>query len=283
MKILDYGGTPTSLGEIINIKYHLDLIKNQYDQIRISAHRQLLESGLYTKKPDWPRRKQLWNKYLDDIGKLFFSEAPYVLEPISTKYGGDCQHLVHRFNLQPQKAEMASFLCKGFSLNLDEEYIVITTKLRQVYQDVFDRHAPEFWSTVRKLSQKYKIVVLGERVVEMRKEYENFRNEIFGIYNQIIANIPPDRLLDLTVPALGETVSDLTQIQQDCLIMHEAKFVITLGVGGNSCMAHSCSRMAVGFRTDNLPFGNIVFGREYPNLIVTKDWRYFIKVLERYV
>ena len=117
----------------------------------------------------------------------------------------------------------------------------------------------------------------------MRKEYVNIQNEVFGIYEQIITNLPNDRIVDLTVPALGETVSDLKQIQQDCLIMNEAKFVITLGVGGNSCMAHSTAKMSIGYREDNLPFGNIVFGREYPNLIVSKDWKYFISVLERYL
>lgn len=283
MRVLDYGGIPTSLGEIINAKYHFDLVKNEYDQIRLSFHRQLWDGGLYTENPDWEQRKQLWEKYLIDLGQLFFSEPPYVLEQSSEKYGGDCGTLIQRLNITPQKAEMSHLLCKGTSLNLGEEYIVITTKLRHVEKKFFYPHSIDLWNVLKKLSIKYKIVVLGERIVEMRKEYRNAQNEIFGIYEQIISNLPNDRIVDLTVPALGETVSDLKQIQQDCLIMNEAKFVITLGVGGNSCMAHSCSKMAIGFRADDLPFANIVFGREYPNLIVTKDWNYFIKTLEKYL
>lgn len=285
MRILDYGGLPTSLGEIINAKYHLDLIKDQYDQIKLSFHTQLWATGLYTNTPDWPQRKQLWEKYLTDLGQLFFSEPPYVLDPVgvSHKYGGDCQHLVNLLRITPQKAEMSQYLCKGTSLNLGEEYIVITTKLRHIPKNFFYPRSIELWRTLQKLSAKYKIVILGERHVEMRREYQHIQNEVFGIYEQIISNLPPDRIVDLTVPALGETVSDLKQIQQDCLIMNEAKFVITIGVGGNSCMAHSTAKMAIGFRADNLPFANIVFGKEYPNMIVTKDWGYFIKVLERYL
>ena len=283
MRVLDYGGLPTSLGEIINIKYHLDQVKTQYDQIKLSFHTQLWNSGLYTEKPDWPQRKKLWDKYLFDLGQLFFKEPPYILQATSNKYGGDAGELVKKLNITPQKAEMAHLLCKGKSLNLGEEYIVITTKLRHIQKNNFFPHLIELLRVLNRLSKKYKIVILGERIVEMRKEYVNIQNEVFGIYEQIITNLPNDRIVDLTVPALGETVSDLKQIQQDCLIMNEAKFVITLGVGGNSCMAHSTAKMSIGYREDNLPFGNIVFGREYPNLIVSKDWKYFISVLERYL
>lgn len=283
MKVLDYGGLPTSLGEIINIKHHLDQVKHQYDQIKISFHKQLWTDGLHTNAPDWPEKKKLWDKYLDDIGQLFFSEPPYVLVDRSNVFGGDANAFVQRLKMIPQKAEMAHLLCKGDSLNLGEEYLVITTKLRHVHKNFFYPRSIELWNVLRRLSTKYKIVILGERCVEMRKEYATIQNEVFGIYEQMIANLPSDRIVDLTVPALGETVSDLKQIQQDCLIMNEAKFTVTLGVGGNSCMAHSCAKMAIGFRADDLYFANVVFGKEYRNCIVTKDWAYFIQTLEKYL
>jgi hypothetical protein len=283
MRVLDYGGIPTSLGEIINIKYHLDLIKNQYDQIKLSFHTKLWEGGLHMEAPDWPHKKQLWDKLLADLGKLFFSEPPYILELDSPVYGGDCGVLVQKLGLTPQKAEMAHFLCKGAPLNLGEEYIVITTKLRQLEKYLFLPLSVELWKVLRELSKKYKIVVLGERVVEMRKEYDNIKSSVFGIYEQIIANLPADRIVDLTVPALGETVSDITQIQQDCLIMNEAKFCITLGIGGNTCMAQSVAKMVIGFRTDTAIFADIIYSKEYPNAIVTKNWLHFIKTLKKYL
>ena len=282
-RVLDLGGIPTSLGEIINIKYHLDLVKNRYDQIRLSFHTQLWKEGLHTEAPDWLEKKVLWTKYLNDLGKLFFSEHPYVLEPVSRKFAGDAGHVVKLLKLTPQKAEMAHLLCKGQSLNLGEEYIVITTKIRYLEKSIFYPKSIEFWRVLRKLSARYKIVILGERVVEMRKEYLSSQNSIFGIYDQIISNVPVERIIDLTVPALGETVSDLKQIQQDCLIMNEAKIVINFGVGGNSCMATSVAKMTIGFRSDPLQFADIVFGREYPNCIITKDWSHFIRTLERYL
>lgn len=282
-RILDCGGIPTSLGEIINIKYHLDLVKSQYDQIFIGFHTQLWDASLHTEAPDWAYKRQLWVKFLSDIGKLFFSEPPYVVRPTSNTFSGDTATLMAKLGIQPHKIEMAHLLCKGTPLNVGEEYIVVTTKVRQILRRPFLPQSIKLWEVLSKLSKKYKIVILGERVVEMRKEYGPYNGGVFGIYDELIANLPADRVLDLTVPALGETVSDLSQIQQDCLIMNQAKFVVTLGVGGNFCMSTSVARMAIGYRTDNLDFANKVYSREYPNAIVTKDWAYFIQVLERYL
>ena len=60
---------------------------------------------------------------------------------------------------------------------------------------------------IKKLSNKYKIVILGERAVEMRKEYESSKSNVFGLYEQIIANIPTDRIIDLTVPSFRRNCS----------------------------------------------------------------------------
>jgi hypothetical protein len=272
---------PTSLGEIINIKAHLEDVKHEYSEIRLNFKKSLWNSCLHTEAKDWPQKKVLWDKYLNDIGQLFFSEPPYVLDQREFTFY-DCGDFIRIHRLTHRKAEMAHLLCKGTSLNIGD-YIVITTKARQLDKKAFFGPSIRMWDVLRKLSTKYKIVVLGEREVEMRKEYDVYENQIFGIYDQIIANLPAERIVDLTVPALGETVSDLKQIQQDCLIMNEAKFTVTLGVGGNFCMATSVSKMAIGFRTDNLAMTNRIFNRDYPNAIITKDWAYFIRTLEKYL
>lgn len=274
---------PTSLGEIINYKFHLDMIKSRYDEIKLSFNKSLWGHCLHTEAPDWSHKESLWNKLLSDLGHLFFSEAPYILTEESYPFH-DAGSFVHAYGIRPTKAEMGHLLCKGKSLDIGEEYIVITTKARQMNQSFFHRSSPQLWDVLRKLSAKYRIVILGERVVEMRKEYDVHGSSIFGIYNQIIANLPKERILDLSVPALGETVSDIKDLQQDCLIMKEAKCVITIGVGGPFCLSTSVASMAIGFRTDDLGFTNQIFdGREYPNAIVTKNWGYFISVLERYL
>lgn len=271
---------PLAFGDLINIKTFLDDVKSECNQINLTFHQPLFNIGVNTGAPDWAEKKKKWDKYLNDIGQLFFSEPPYTMNRRQYPFL-DAQDLVKRFKLKPRKPELSHLLCDGKSLDIGE-YIVITTKIRELPKNLLYPLLIELWGTLRQLSEKYKIVVLGERTVEMRKEYISHSNTIFGIYEQIIANIPSDRIVDLTVPALGETVSDLTQIRQDCLIMNEAELVITLGVGGNFCMATAVSNM-VGFRADNLWLANLVFTQEYPDCIVTKNWPRFISELEKYL
>jgi len=287
MRVLDFGGIPIALGEIIQFKHYLDKVKSQYDQIRLGFATGLWAEGLHVDAPDWKQKQVLWEKYLSDIGQLFFSEPQYILE-VPTKWGGSVDVLVRTLGLTPEKAEMGHLLCKGESLNLDQEYIVITTKVRAIWPDKFSQLAPQLWDILKRLSNKYKIVILGEQKVEVRKEYEiNHASGSepipFGIYDDIISNIPHENLIDKTVPALGETVTDLSKIQQDCLIMREAKFVITLGIGGNTSLSTSVANMAIGYRGDNNPFADLLFEREYSNAFVTKDWSKFIQIMERYL
>jgi hypothetical protein len=283
MRVLNVGGIPLALGEIVNFKHHLDLIKNQYNQIRLGFYTPLFQSGLNTTSPDWPQKKQLWDKYLNDIGALFFSEPPYVLETNPGSFVGDVHGLIAKLNLRPQKPELGHLLCKGNSLNIGE-YIVITTKVREMQRYQFDQIATQFWNIINEISKKYKVVILGEKMVEMRKEYMILNPRPFGIYEDIIRNLPPERIVDLSVSALGETVSDLTQIQQDCLTMKEAKFTLSFGCGGNYCLSSAVSDMAIGYRTDNFNFNDAIFNyREYPNAIIAKDPEHFLETLRHYI
>ena len=88
------------------------------------------------------------------------------------------------------------------------------------------------------------------------------KNDVYSIYDSIIANVPADRIIDLSVPALGISSPKLSNIQQDCLIMSQAKFVVTLGVGGSFCMATSVAS-TIGFRLDDDSIANVVFGNCY--------------------
>jgi hypothetical protein len=274
---------PTSLGEIINIKHQLDSIKSQYSQIRINFGTGLWAQCLHTDAPDWKHKEQLWQKYLTDIGQLFFSESPYIIDRNAHFPFADMGVMARNLRLIPQKAELGSYLCKGTSLDVGSEYIVMTTKVRNLHKNVFDPKSPQLWDMLNKLSTKYKIVVIGEKEVERRREYPD-PDDIYGIYDQIITNISKNNMIDLTVPALGETVSDLSKIQQDCLIMKEAKFVITIGIGGNLSLSGAAATMSIGFRADDLDYFNVIYdNKEYANAVITKNWDHFINTLKGYL
>jgi hypothetical protein len=260
------------LGDLIYIKSSFDAVKNNYSQIKIRFNRSIIGSV---------GRSLEYNQFLDDIGQLFFSQPPYVLcdEPFPYREG---LRVYTDFAIKPQKPELGHLLCKGTPLNLDCPYIVMTTKLRYFERDHFNGISPQLWSSVRDLATTHKIVVLGEREVEMNGEYQVHTDKhIYSIYNDIKNNVPADRLVDLTFPALGITSPKLSQVQQDCLIMRDARLVITLGVGGNFCMATAVGN-AVGYRTDDEPIADYVFRMEYPNAHITKDWNKFRHELGKY-
>jgi hypothetical protein len=261
------------LGDIIYFKAAFDRVKSEFSEIRLNFHRHIIGSA---------GRNLDYNKFLDDIGQLFFSEPPYVISNTVLPLTENTRIYTDN-KISPCKPELGYLLCKGTPLDLGEPYIVLTTKLRYFPRPTFDQYANGIWEILKELSQKHKIVVLGEREVEMNTEYLcHTSNIIYSIYDDIMANIPKDRLVDLTIPALGITSPSLSQIQQDCLIMREAKFVMTLGVGGNFCMATAVAN-TIGYRVDGEEIADMIFAQTYPNAIITKDWSLFSETLKSYV
>jgi len=273
-----YGG----IGDNLIIRIFFDSIKDNYDQIRISHNKNVINV--------WRNGDPKYINFLNELGKLLFSEHPYIYD------NGTYPHInaskeIFTLKLMPQKPNLDNLLCKGESLNLDEEYIVLTTKIRLISRNVFYPLSPQLWNTLRNVSKKYKIVILGEKDVEKSKEYlhDNNIEMVYGIYEQIIANIPNDRIIDLTVPALGITCPDLKKIQQDCLIMKESKATLTFGIGGNLWLALMVAN-TIGFRCepqtaskdlrDWYAITDLVNNPQFTTAFLTKDWKSFLEKLE---
>ncbi len=270
------GAIPTSLGEIINFKSYLDKFQG-YDEIRINFNTHLWESTLHTQDPAWIENQKLWIKYIHDIGQLFFGNPPYLIIPTS-KSAGNIETFTSEYGMPPTKPDLKHILPHGTSLNIGK-YLIVTTKIRHIKKDFLYPNLPELLDVLKSLSQNYKIVILGERVVEMRVEYDNDHDNIFGIYDDLISALP--NAVDLSVPALGEKVSDLSKIRQDALIIKEAIATITLGVGGNFCLASSCAQMHIGFRKDGYTFTDAIYKENYDDALVTKNWSAFINRLKQ--
>ena len=264
---------PIGLGDLIYVKAMLDPIKHEYESINLNFHRDIV--SMFNKDPSY-------NLFIDEIGALLFGEPPYKLSEEKYLYHR-LDYIVTSHGITPHKPELANLLCSGASLDLEEPYLVLNTKVRSLSQSHLRERVLEFWDMLRALSKKYKIVILGEQVVEMSKEYQIYTSEhVYSLYPNIQENIPTDRLIDLTVPALGITSPNLQHIQQDCLIMNQAKFVINFGIGGGFCLATAVAN-TIGYRCDDDYVANIVFSKDYPNAIITKDWAKFIQTLGQHL
>jgi|ERR1700678_1721766 hypothetical protein len=281
MKILETN-VCIGLGDLICMKGQTDPFKNRFDEIRITY-----DPGVIR---EFKNGDMQYMRFLDDIGELFFSERPYVLYKNApgrkidwSKIKGQ-QGLCREYGLPLVKPNLKYLLCKGKLLNLSEEYIVITTKHRTFPRQHWMEISPRFWEIMRKLAKKYRIVILGEKQVEISREYRGHGSDnVYGIYQDIIKNLPPDRVLDLTVPALGITAPNLQNIQQDCLIMSEAAFVVITGIGGAFCMATAVAN-TIGYRVDDDGLANELYNdREYDDAFITRNFDAFIKKLENYL
>ena len=118
--------------------------------------------------------------------------------------------------------------------------------------------------------------------MEKSKEYTMGinRDYVFGIYDQLITNIPADRIIDLTVPALGISVPEFSKIKQDCLIMKNAKAVVTLGIGGNLWLSAVSSNLTIGYRDDaGDHVMDTIVNSNFPSMFLTKNFPEFIKKL----
>lgn len=278
MKSLDMA-IAIGIGDILSIRIFFDSIASQFDQIKICLNPQIIQ--VYRNDPRYVQFITEWAKLIYNSPPYIFDNGPY------TPFGIERFHnMLDQYKMIPRKPNLDYVLCKGKTLDLSEPYIVITTKVRGVDKTSFYLKSIDLWKVIKRLSDKHKIVIIGEREVEKQFEYIHNSSVIYGIYDQIISNVPMDRVLDLTIPALGITVPDINNIKQDCLIMKNAKFVIVMGIGGNFNLS-ICVANTIGYR-ENLDFHTNALVEAYnnpqfSNLSLTKNWKDFISKLETHI
>lgn len=265
---------PIGLGDIICIKSYFDSVINDYKQINVCFNLDLVKSH----RNDDPKMYE----FLHNIGNIFFKKRPYkyISEQIFDSY--EHETIISNNNLTPVRPDQKELLCHGTSLNLDKQYIVLTTKVRDLLYTDYISIKEEFFKIINKLSEKYYIVILGEKEIEKAPDYKYYSDRIFEIYNDIIENVK--NTVDLTIPAAGVRAPDFKQIQQDCLIMNEARAVITLGIGGNFCMANASGSKMISWRMDNYELNNYLYNEKtYPDSLITKDQDKFLEGLSSLV
>lgn len=259
------------IGDYIFLRVFMDGIKHQYDSIAIT----LSKAGMQFWHNNDPKR---W-EFNIELCKLLFSEPPYNFV-ITTLYWPffPNERIVRELNDKPVKPNL-DCLCVGKSLDINN-YIVITTKMRQFPKVSFEQIKEKLTLSLQKLSKNHTIAIIGEREVQKSREYqaECNREQVFGIYEYLTDILPEDKIIDLTIPELGITCSTLSQFQQDCLIMKEADAVITFGIGGNLWMSTGVAKQTISFRADSEWTTDLM--SSYPNMFITKDIDGFVDYLD---
>jgi hypothetical protein len=260
--------TAIGIGDILYLKSSLDAIRNDHQEIKIYPATGLIK---------WSQRNADYATFTNDLCKLLFSELPYQLVETGPEFKSMEEVFAdHRMSvIKPTLPQ----LCSGESLNI-EPYLAITTKVRYFPK----RDLKPLWKALNDLP--YKIVILGEREVEMNHEYRNDNRNgptVYSIYEEIRASISADKLFDHTIPSLGITSPKLDQFQLDRLIMSEAKCMITLGIGGNFTTGMAVSKKLIGFRPGFEYYADAIFAssEEVGNSYVTKSWDQFLNKVKQ--
>jgi hypothetical protein len=254
------------MGDILYLKSSLDAIKHEYDQIDIHFAMGLIR---------WLKRNEDYADFVLELANLLFNEPPYTIVESGPEFRSMAEYFLH-YNIKVIKPDLP-ILCQGQSLGIDP-YLVITTKVRYFSGDLFKNN--ELWDTLKQLP--YKIVVLGEREVEMNHEYINDNNiygpSVYSIYPELVKNLG-DKIIDMTIPALGITSPNIKQLRQDALIMSEAKSMITFGIGGNFTLGMSVAKNLVGFNQSTEFYAGAIFSHseQVGNSFVTSNAQTFLK------
>jgi len=259
------------IGDHVVARMFLDGIKHKYDKITII---QAQDALAYWFKNDPTRRN-----FNTQLGSLVFSDPPYffIPNPTSILPFYPTERIIRELNNKPVKPNLDN-LCVGKSIDI-KNYVVITTKVREFPKVLFDQCKDKITPALQNLTKDHTIVILGEREVQRTIEYDAAvnRHRVFGIYNYLKDILPQDKIIDLTVPELGIATSPFPQFQQDCLILKEAKTVITIGTGGNYWLSAGISKQTIGLRADSeLDRLGIT---EYIGVSLTKDIDQFVQYL----
>lgn len=258
------------IGDHLFLRIFMDSIKDQYDRIAITHSR----PGMAF----WHNNDaQRWDFNLK-LGQLVFSEPPYVLIPNARFPFYPNDRIISELNNKPVKPNL-DCLCVGKSLGIGK-YVVLTTKVRQIVRSDFELAKEKLTPALQRLAQTHTMVISGEREVQRTREYdaEVNRDQVYGLYDYFTNILPKDKILDLTIPALGVTCSTLPQLQQDCLIMKEAAATINFGIGGNLWISTCVANQTLGWHGDSNPIMNLMEG--FPGYHVTRDLNQFIQYLD---
>jgi len=182
---------------------------------------------------------------VDFTKKVLEGDDRFSFDPLRTAgYPGKCWNELWAEGMRPQYMDLSGQLCSGKSLDCGP-YICLHTKIRGFqYAGIKD----QFLSTLRLVATRYKLVLIGEREVEMNEEYK-IAGGTYSIYDSLKSL---DGAIDLTIPKLGITPPMISQVLQDCKYMNEAVANVVIGFGGS--LSLGCCTASKIINISNAPY-----------------------------
>jgi hypothetical protein len=257
------------IGDLIYTHAILETGKNKYDQMCINLNYKIIDNyrGGSTEYKVFSKR----------LSRLIFNDPVYCMDT-DTNYPVRREAALLACGFTFRKPNLPQ-LCNPKSSGFDKNCIVVMCKIRDYPKSACDE-------IINPLIQKLntfngKIVILGEREIEMNVEYTMLGNaRIYNIYNNWIAGLSNEKIIDITVPKLGLTPPNLEKLMADCAIIRDCRGVILIGIGGGSCLATAVSNRIVGISQGtsiDCAFWNNAYKIPTNEVMITQDKTLFFK------
>jgi hypothetical protein len=264
------------VGDILYARAILDGQKNMFKKVYISPNFNVFN------KQSSPTKSDI--EFTNTLLQMIFKPPYYNLDLPNLNYPEKYAYTFNKVDRFPLlKPNLEDTLCDGKPLKIGP-YILISTRVREISINEYTREIKDkLMDLLEKLSKKYMVVVIGERDLLKNCEYSFLKDRMFTIYDDIKSSIKADRLVDLTFQSWNNINNDrMTSFKQDCLYMRDADWNITLGNGGNFCMATSVGKV-IGYYTKKNPIDAtpLVFkNTSYAGIHITDDLTEFFNKLK---
>jgi hypothetical protein len=234
------------MGDMIFLFSELENMKDRYDRVLVCPPYDMVKTFRGNTDVNFPKQF---------LQTLFGSDPYYSIVEKSP-----CE------NQSPEDIE-ASYGCKTTFIDLSDKFvkkhvkmpfgsnfIAIHTKVRYIskseFQNCFTRLVP-----VLKASG-LPIVVFGEQSIPKNPESSN---EIFCIYDDLMASVLKPQIHDLTKPTMLDCI-DIESLKNDLSIMHNAVCNIAFGVSGIATLVAATAKYVAEYRNDRLKFLDVYYG-----------------------
>lgn len=138
-----------------------------------------------------------------------------------------------RLNPEVSKVIKEKF-SSGESNPIYKNSIIFFTKVRDYNFENFKTYSSKIWDKLN--NSNYNIILLGEREIIYNYEYTILTNKkVYTIYDELIKNLNPDKIIDLTVENFNLEELSVKNIINDLTLVSNNKHVIVVGGGGFFC------------------------------------------------
>jgi hypothetical protein len=258
------------IGDLLIIKAQLDFLKDTYETIYVSPNKKLVNTY----------RAECEDSYISFLFELFnllFSE-PYYRITDDQSY-----QEIHpdAFSEYPAVQPNLSKLLCNFEeeSEIEEPYFVLTTKVREYQRREFEKYKQDIIRILNKVSKKIRPVLLGERHIGMNKEYRiHGSGSVYSLYEDYRNNLD---CLDLTFEEAGLKAPNLASVLKDATRMNRARFVFSVGGGGQLVLAMSVGR-AIGCGEYDYKIIQGILNNKPRDLLLTTDMKKIEERMEEY-